>query len=87
MPVDAGVRSHPEIPPASFSGPVCTPSIPICSKASHNAGAPSAAMNDWPRAVTNDNGYAVNQTDAFSTAARGSGAAYGLDHIRWFPDS
>ena len=37
--------------------------------------------------VTNDSGYAVNQTDARSSAARGSGCANGFCHMLPWPDS
>jgi hypothetical protein len=37
--------------------------------------------------VTNESGYAVNQTEARSSAARGSGCAYGFCHMLPCPES
>jgi hypothetical protein len=44
-------------------------------------------MNDSPGRVMNDGGYAVNHTDARSSAARGLGCAYGFCHMLPWPES
>ena len=80
-PSTLGVESQPTIPPAFFTGPVCTPSMPISSNAAHRSSSPSVPRNDVPRLVIMEIGYAVNQTDDFSIAARGSGLAYGFCHM------
>ena len=72
-PSTLGVYSQPLIPPARFTGPMWTASTPICSNADHRPSSPSAERNDWPGAVISDSGYAVNHTEARSTAARGLG--------------
>ncbi len=82
-----GVWSQPVMPPASFSGPVWRPSMPIFSNASHSSSDPSDARNVVPRPVMCDRGYAVYQTDVFCTAERGFGSAYEFDHMRWLPAS
>ena len=82
-----GVGSQPLMPPAIFTGPVWTALIPICWNAAHRSSAPRADRNDWLRLVMNDNGYAVNQTEARSTAARGFGWANGLLHMLACPAS
>ncbi len=40
-----GVCSQPEMPPASLSGPVWMPSMPISWNASHSASEPMEARN------------------------------------------
>ena len=62
-------------------------SIPIARNACHSAGSASADRNVSPLRVTNDSGYAVNHTDARSTAARGSGCANGFCHMLPWPES
>ena len=80
-PSTLGVDSQPTRPPAFFTGPVCTPSMPISSKAAHRSSSPSVPRNDVPGLVIMEIGYAVNQTEAFSIAARGSGLANGFCHM------
>ena len=43
-----GVGFQPSRPPASFTGPVWTASMPTSLKASHSASEPSAPRKDWP---------------------------------------
>src|SRR5690606_25126775 len=50
-------------------------------------GGASADRNVSPRRVTKLSGYAVNHTDARSTAARGSGCANGFCHMLPCPES
>ena len=61
--------------------------MPIARKACHSAGSASADRNVSPRRVTNESGYAVNHTEARSSAARGSGCAYGFCHMLPWPES
>ena len=74
-PSTLGVSSQPEIPPARFTGPVWIASIPISAKALHMFSSAIAFKNDSSGRVMRDSGYAVNQTDAVSTAPRGLGVA------------
>ena len=80
-PSTLGVSSQPSSPPAFLTGPVWTPSIPISAKASHRSGSPRVPRNELPGLVIMEMGYAVNQTEAFSIAARGSGSANGFCHM------
>ena len=50
-PSTLGVASQPSIPPAFFTGPVCSPSMPISAKASQSAGSPKVPRNDVPGLV------------------------------------
>lgn len=61
--------------------------MPTASKHSQSPSSPSAPRKDWLGTVTSDSGYAVNQTDDRSTAARGSGEANGLAHMVCWPAS
>ena len=73
------------MPPARFTGPVCMAVIPIDSKASQRSWSPRVPRNEWPALVMSEIGYAVNQTGAFSIAARGSGSANGFCHMLPWP--
>ena len=86
-PSTLGVGSQPNSPPAFFTGPVCTPSIPIASNAAHSASSPSVPRKEVPGLVIMEMGYAVNHTDAFSMAARGSGLANGFCHMLPWPEN
>ncbi|OJG03508.1 hypothetical protein BG618_05334 [Pseudonocardia autotrophica] len=55
-PSTLGVGCQPESPPAFFTGPVWTPSMPIVSNACHSSSLPSAARNDSPEAVISEIG-------------------------------
>ena len=70
-----GVISQPEMPPASLTGPVCTASIPTALEDLPQVVVASVPRNDRPGLVVIERGYAVNQTDAFATAARGRSPA------------
>ena len=59
------------MPPARLTGPVCTASIPMVSNTRHRSSPANVQRNDSPGLVIIEMGYAVNQTDAFSIAARG----------------
>ena len=61
--------------------------MPICSNADHRASSPRAPRNVRPGLVIVEIGYAVNQTEAFSTAARGSGLANGFCHMLPRPEN
>ena len=50
-PSTLGVGSQPRMPPAFFTGPVCTPSMPICSNADHRPSSPSEPRNVVPGLV------------------------------------
>ena len=59
----------------------------MVAKAFHSSSSPSAARNDSPGRVISEMGYAVNHTDAVSTAWRGSGLANGFCHIVPWPEN
>ena len=69
-----------------FTGPTWIASIPIALKAFHSDWELSVLRNEVPGAVMSESGYAVNHTDAFDTAARGSGFPYGFCHMAPWPD-
>ena len=74
-PSTVGVLSRPKIPPARFSGPVCSPLIPIAVNTRHKCSSASVPRNEHPGLVTIEIGYAVNQTEDFSIAVLGLGSA------------
>ena len=86
-PSTLGVSCQPEMPPARFTGPVCTAWIPISANAFHRAWSDIALRNDSSGRVISDSGYAVNHTDAVSTAVRGFGRAKGFCHIEPWPEN
>ncbi len=86
-PSTVGVARQPRSPPADFTGPVWTASIPMWLKAFQRFSSPSVVRNEVPGALSNEIGYAVNHTDAVSTAARGSGRAKGFCHMIPVPES
>ena len=61
--------------------------MPIWANASHRSGSPSVPRNEAPGLVIMEIGYAVNQTDAFSIAERGSGSANGFCHMLPWPEN
>ena len=61
--------------------------MPMVSNACHRSSSPSVPRNEVPGLVIIEIGYAVNHTDAFSIAARGSGLAYGFCHMLPCPEN
>jgi len=61
--------------------------MPIVAKAPQSASSAIAPRNDSPGRVMNEIGYAVNHTDAVSTAWRGPGLANGFCHIVPWPEN
>ena len=55
-PSTLGVYSHPEMPPARFTGPVWMASMPISAKAFHMSSSAIALRNDSSGRVINDSG-------------------------------
>ena len=55
-PSTLGVGFQPEMPPASFSGPVWTASMPTLANAVHSSWSPRAPRKDCPGAVICDSG-------------------------------
>lgn len=86
-PSTEGVARHPSIPPACFTGPVCTAVTPMSENACHSDSSPSELRKLAPGAVMIEIGYAVNHTEPRSTAARGLGSAYGFCHMLPLPDN
>ncbi len=80
-PSTLGVYCQPAMPPARLTGPVWIASMPISANACHMSSLAMALRKDSSGRVISDNGYAVNHTDAVSTAARGFGVANGFCHI------
>jgi len=60
--------------------------MPICANASQRDSSPSVRRYDSPGRVISDSGYAVNQTEAVRTAARGRGVLNGFRHITLLPE-
>ena len=61
--------------------------MPIASNAAHRSSSPRVPRNEVAGLVIMEIGYAVNQTDAFSIAARGSGLANGFCHMLPWPEN
>ncbi len=55
-PSTLAVCDHSVMPPASFTGPVCTASMPMDWKISHSCGSPSAPRYDSPSFVMSEIG-------------------------------
>src|SRR4029453_2244071 len=60
--------------------------MPIASKAAHRSSSPRVPRNDVPGLVIMEIGYAVNHTEDFWIAARGSGLQYGFCHVLPWPE-
>jgi hypothetical protein len=60
---------------------------PDALKGFHSFGSPSVARNERPFLPMTEMGYAVNQTEAVSMAARGSGLAKGFWNMLPWPEN